>query len=136
MPSMHRSVFCFKFSLSKFRINKPNDDRILGPNLRLSQIGVLCDNRLFPRSVLKCSEERKGLLKEMSETFSTIRKIHPFALLFAFGSMYLITHNINSDISLYEKLFFLLVAGSIYAIAIVFEFQRISKEQETNEKVF
>ena len=72
----------------------------------------------------------------MLEIFSTLRKFHPFALLFAFGSMYLITHSLNSEFPISEKLFFLLVAGSIYAIAIVFEFQRISKEQETNEKVF
>ena len=71
----------------------------------------------------------------MSETFSTITKFHPFVLLFAFGSIYLISHNLNSDIPLYEKLAFLFVAGSIYAIAIVFEFWRIDKEHGLREKV-
>ena len=98
----------------------------------------------------------------MSETFSTIRKFHPFVLLFAFGSIYLITHNLNSDIPLYEKLAFLFVAfvlmnvmisvfisqmelgqkmlalvssGFFYVVAVFYEVSRIQKEENLREKV-
>ena len=73
---------------------------------------------------LKKHEMNKG--KELS--YSIIRKFHPFALLISLGIFFLVLINLNGETPLIEKLVFLLLAGSIYFIAITFETWRIDQQ--------
>lgn len=56
------------------------------------------------------------------------RKFHPLVLLLSFGIFFLIILNLNNNTALVEKIFFLVMAGSIYFIAITFEAWRINQK--------
>jgi len=77
------------------------------------------------------TEENK---ESFISTLGLIRKVHPvaFALIFAF--MILTSQIWNSNLPLTEKIVPLAMSFSLYLIASLFEFYRVSKEQEMREK--
>ena len=78
------------------------------------------------------SKEKEGFFSSLGY----VRKLHPVALLLAYGLMWMFSHVFNSDLPLTEKIVPSALLFSLYLIGLLFEFQRISKEQENNEKVF
>lgn len=76
--------------------------------------------------------------EEKDESFISslglIRKIHPIALLLIFGLMFLLSQIWNSNLTLEKKIVPLAMVSSLYLIAAMFEFNRVSKEQELKEK--
>ena len=70
------------------------------------------------------------------DALTTLRNFHPLAFALAFGVMYLFTQILNSNMPLPEKASFLIISGTIYVIAIFFEFYRIGKQQEQKERLW
>ena len=78
------------------------------------------------------AEEKEGFFSSLG----LIRKFHPVAFLLIFSLMWLFTKIVNSNSPMTEKIVPSALLFSLYLIGLLFEFQRISKEQETTEKVF
>ena len=78
------------------------------------------------------SEEKKD--ESFISTLRLIRKVHPVAFALIFGFMILTSQIWNSNLPLTEKIVPLVLSFSLYLIASLFEFYRVSKEQEMREK--
>ena len=78
------------------------------------------------------SEEKESLFSMLSQ----IRKIHPVAFVLMFGFMFLTSQIWNSNLPLAEKIVPLVMSFSLYLIVAFFEFYRISKEKELEEKAW
>ena len=76
------------------------------------------------------TEEKEGFFSSLG----LIRKFRPVALLLVFGFMWMFSHVFNSDLPLNEKIVPSALLFSLYLIGLLFEIQRICKEQETEEK--
>ena len=70
------------------------------------------------------------------DTLTTLRKFNPVAFALVFALMYFFTQVLHSNTPLPEKLSFLFLSGTIYVIALFFEFYRIGKEREQKEKLW
>jgi len=77
------------------------------------------------------SEENK---ESFISTLGLIRKVHPVAFALIFGFLILTSQIWNSNLPLAEKIVPLVMSFSLYLIASLFEFYRVSKEQEMREK--
>jgi hypothetical protein len=80
-------------------------------------------------------ETKKGVSfltkkESLSEVLFVLEKFHPLALFVSCGLMILIIQKAEANISLYEKLTLVIIAGTIYAIAIVFESWRLATEKD------
>ena len=78
------------------------------------------------------TEEKKD--ESWFDALATLRKFNPVAFALVFALMYFFTQVLHSNTPLPEKLSFLFISGTIYVIAIYFEFYRIGKEREPKEK--
>ena len=67
------------------------------------------------------------MIEGISMSSSIISKFHPFALLFSLCIFFLIMLNLNSNTPLIEKLFFLVISGSMYFIVATFESWRMNQ---------
>ena len=72
--------------------------------------------------------------ESLTDIMFVLEKIHPLALFVSCGLMILIIQKTDTNISLFEKLTFVILAGSIYAIGIVFESWRLATEKDKKEK--
>jgi hypothetical protein len=68
--------------------------------------------------------------ESLSDILFVLEKFHPFALFVSCGLMILIIQKTDANISLYEKITLVIIAGTIYAIAIAFESWRLATEKD------
>jgi len=80
------------------------------------------------------SEEKQD--ESFISSLGLIRKFHPVAFALIFGFMILTSQIWNSNLPLTEKIVPLAMSFVLYLIASLFEFYRVSKEQEMREKGF
>ena len=76
------------------------------------------------------TEEKESIFSNIA----LIRKFHPIAFLLIFIFMWGFSHVFNNGLPLTEKLVPSAILFSLYLIAVIFEFQRVNKEKETEEK--
>lgn len=78
------------------------------------------------------SEEKMRWL----DLLSMIKKFNPIAFILIFGLMLICSTILTMNISIQEKIVPLALSGSLYVIVSFFEFYRIEKEKDLEEKVF
>jgi len=78
------------------------------------------------------SEEKKD--ESFISSLGLIKKFHPVAVALVFVFMFLTSQIWSSNLPLTEKIVPLVMSFSLYLIASLFEFYRVSKEQEMREK--
>lgn len=71
--------------------------------------------------------------ESLTDIIFVLEKFHPLALFVSCGLMTLIIQKTDANISLFEKLILVIIAGSIYAIGIVFESWRLATEKDKEE---
>ena len=72
--------------------------------------------------------------ESLTDIIFVLEKFHPLALFVSCGLMTLIIQKTDANISLFEKLTLVIIAGTIYAIGIVFESWRLATEKDKEEK--
>ena len=72
--------------------------------------------------------------ESLTDIIFVLEKFHTLALFVSCGLMTLIIQKTEINISLFEKLIVVILAGSIYAIGIVFESWRLATEKDKEEK--
>lgn len=84
---------------------------------------------------IKLSKEKEEQKSSIFDALGTIKKFHPVAFILLFMLIYVSATVYNLDIALEKKILSLALSGSLYIIGVFFEFHRIDKKQELEQKV-
>jgi hypothetical protein len=71
--------------------------------------------------------------ESLTDIIFVLEKFHPLALFVSCGLMTLIIQKTDANISLFEKLILVIIAGTIYSIGIGFESWRLATEKDKEE---